>query len=91
MSSSKIFKHDAQNPPEPGRLILCIGEDATWNFEVRGKFEAPEGGGRPIFYLERDDDSFIEDRYKWNHTRFWEYAQAPARIEKPEFAEAVEA
>lgn len=76
MKKKKMNKHDPQNPPLPGRLIRCIGEDSTWDFDSKGKFESPDQGLRPVFFSQRQDGTFFADRFKWNHTKVWEYVDA---------------
>lgn len=91
MSPSKMFKHDTQNPPEPGRWVRCIAAKGERPQEWRGQFHVRDGTTRPVFFIVQRDGNLGEDRFAWNHTVCWEYLDGKQSAPVPAFAEAAEA
>lgn len=84
-------KHDAQNPPEPGRWIGCISAKGEYPKEWRGQFHIRPGTTRPVFFVVQRDGKLGHDRFSWNHCVRWEYLGEAEKSPAQALAEAVEA
>lgn len=84
-------KHDAQNPPEPGRWVRCIAAKGERPQEWRGQFQVRPGTTRPVFFVVQRDGKLGHDLFAWNHTLRWEYLGEEQKATAPALTEEAEA
>ncbi len=71
-----MIKHNAQNPPEQYRLIRIRGRGriSGSRFECLGMFRPFDHSAGARFCIRRMSGEFEPDRFTWNDTLEWEYA-----------------